>query len=152
MKTTKKIQPNSLMSVKSFTETSDISRNIAEHFKSKSLIEFSSRDIYLQFRIKSTKNCVDVAELDIISNKEYANDYHGVIGFELESELLEQLHEDVGKYFIEMVNRVAKNANIILYVPVNTIESKKTYLLENVNNLEIAKISEVEYAKQIKSI
>jgi len=152
MKTVKKLQLNSLISVKSFTDTSDISRNIAEHFKSKNLIDFSSRDIYLQIRIKGTKNSIDIAELDIKLNKEYANDYQGVVGFEVDSELLEQLSEEVGKYFIEMVNRTATHANVVLYIPVNTIENKKRYLLENVDNLKVVGISEIEFVKQSKSI
>ena len=152
MKTVKKIQPNSLISVKSFADTSDISRNIAEDFKSNNLIDFSSRDIFLQFRIKGSKNSIDTAELDIKSNSEYANDYCGVIGFELDAELIEQISEDVGKYFVEMANRVAIHANVVLYISDKTIESKKSYLLTNIDNLKVVNISEIEYTKPVKSM
>ena len=152
MKTVKKTQPNSLVSVKSFADSANFSRNVAEDFKGKDLIDFSSRDIYLQFRIKGTKNSIDTAELDIKSNSEYANDYYGVVGFELDAELIEQISEDVGKYFVEMVNRVAIHANVVLYISEKTIESKKNYLLRNVDNLRVVNISEVEYAKPVKSI
>jgi len=149
MKTKK--QTNSLVSVKSFADTSEISRKIAEDYKNKDLVDFSSRDIYLHFRLKGTKNSIDICELDIRSNKEYKNNYHGVVGFELDSELLEQLSEDLGSYFIEMVNRICKTANVILYVPINTIESKKTYLVKNINNLRIVNISEIIEIKTNKN-
>jgi len=150
MKIVKKTQPNSLLPVKEFVGTVDISRNIAEDYKGKNIIDFSSRDIFLQFRIKGAKSSIDTAELDIKSNSEYANDYYGVVGFELDAELIEQISEDVGKYFVEMVNRIAIHANVVLYISDKTIESKKNYLLKNVDNLKIVSISEIEYAKPLK--
>jgi hypothetical protein len=97
----------------------------AERFRESNALKFSSRELCLEFKLTGTERNIDEICLEIRENSEYANQYQGVVAFDMDALLPELEHKDgvCGKFF-EMAKRVGRHAMLMLYVPADCPQKK----------------------------
>jgi len=125
-------------------------RIIANRYYSAKACTFSSRDLFLDFTMKETIQRIYEVDAQIQSDSEYANDFHGVIAFNIDA-LMPHLSGVAGNKFFELVTKVKNHASLVIFVPADCVQRNIDIIAEKtgagVKVFPAIKYSEEEYAK-----
>ena len=110
------LPPTMLIPCDSGNGRSHITSIIANRYHDANICAFSSRDIFLDFTLKETVFSVYEADAEIQANAEYANDYAGVVAFNIDA-LISQLNNAAGCKFFELAAKVKKTAVLCIFLP-----------------------------------
>lgn len=112
------------------TYTTEAITDVLSEYK---LREFRGLDEYLEYKPDESKTAIEWMFSDIEDNAIYENSYKGVVSVDV-SGLVNVMNQYQMKYFEENIEKVAKNATVILYCSPN-LGAKGDKLMHRLNEV-----------------
>ena len=115
-KSSKLRPPHLLIPIDSGDGRSSLINALTDCYDTFGVIEFSSRDHYMEFKLIGTVGNVNDTYREIQENAEYSNHYRGIVGLGFDA-LLTRLNEVVAEKVFDMIDKVKRYATIVIFVP-----------------------------------
>jgi len=93
-----------------------ITQTITEQYHDYKAINFSSRDLYLEFKLNGTVTNIYETDIAIQECAEYCNQFHGVVAMDIDA-LLPHLHDTAGSKFFDLILKIKSHCTLIIYTP-----------------------------------